>query len=152
MEQSKATSSSSLARILLVEDNEADIRLIRVGLEKTSINNKLTVIKDGERAWQYIKGEGSYSDVELPDLILLDLNIPRKGGRELLKQIKSTEKFQHIPVIILSTSEAAKDVQYCYRWHANCFITKPLNLDRFLEVIFSIEKFWFSIAELPTHE
>jgi chemotaxis family two-component system response regulator Rcp1 len=135
--------------ILLVEDNPGDIRLIVEVLKEGKIHNHLSVVEDGEEALAYLRREGSYQDVILPDIILLDLNLPKISGTEVLAEIKKDPMLKHIPVIILTTSEAEQDILKAYDLHANCYITKPVNLDQFLTVVRSIENFWLTIVKLP---
>ncbi len=135
--------------ILLVEDNPGDIRLIVEVLKEGKIHNHLSVVEDGEEALAYLRREGRYQDVILPDIILLDLNLPKISGTEVLAEIKKDPMLKHIPVIILTTSEAEQDILKAYDLHANCYITKPVNLDQFLTVVRSIENFWLTIVKLP---
>jgi len=138
--------------ILLVEDNEPDIRLTQEGIKETKIHNNLHVARDGEEAMNFLYKRGNYRDVVTPDLILLDLNLPKKDGREVLEEVKNDDALSHIPVVILTTSEAEKDIVKSYKLHANCYVTKPMGIDQFVEVIKAIEDFWFSIVKLPTEE
>ncbi|MGM0588974.1 MAG: response regulator [Bacteroidota bacterium] len=135
--------------ILLIEDNEADVRLTREGIKEAKINNNLSVVRDGEEAMDYLHKRNGFEDVPRPDLVLLDLNLPKKDGREVLEEIKSSEDLRRLPVVVLTTSEAEKDIVKSYELHANCYVTKPLGLDQFVEVIKAIEDFWFSIVKLP---
>lgn len=135
--------------ILLVEDNPGDIRLIVEVLKDGKLHNKLSIVQDGEQALAYLRREGSYQDAIVPDLILLDLNLPKINGTEVLAEIRQDTLLTHIPVIILTTSEAENDILKAYDLHANCYITKPVNLDDFLTVIRSIENFWLTIVKLP---
>jgi two-component system, chemotaxis family, response regulator Rcp1 len=135
--------------ILLVEDNTGDAELARDALENGKFKNNLHVVNDGERAMAFLRNEKPYTDVPRPDLILLDLNLPRKDGREVLAEIKSDNNLKRIPVVILTTSSAEEDIIKTYNLHANCFITKPLDLNQFLQVVKSIEEFWLSIVVLP---
>lgn len=136
--------------ILLVEDNEADIRLTVEGIKEAKIHNNLHITRDGDEAMDFLLNRGNHKDAVTPDLILLDLNLPKKDGREVLKEIKNDAELAHIPVVILTTSEAEKDIVKSYRLHANCYVTKPMGLDQFVEVIRVIENFWFSIVKLPS--
>lgn len=136
--------------ILLVEDNEGDIRLTQESIKEAKIRNNLYVTRDGEEAMDFLLHQGDYQNSVAPDLILLDLNLPKKDGREVLKEIKNDEKLSHIPVVVLTTSEAEKDIVKSYKLHANCYVTKPMGLDQFVEVIKVIENFWFSIVKLPS--
>jgi CheY-like chemotaxis protein len=135
--------------ILLVEDNPGDADLAREALTNTKINNNLFVVGDGEAAMDFLHKAEGYAEVPRPDLILLDLNLPRKDGREVLADIKSHHDFKRIPVVILTTSEAEEDILRSYDLHANCYVTKPIDLDQFIKVVRSIEDFWFSIVVLP---
>lgn len=135
--------------ILLVEDNPGDAELARVALKKSKIHNTLNMVEDGELAMAYLHREGVYADAARPDLILLDLNLPRKDGREVLDEIKSDPQLRRIPVVILTTSRAEEDVLKSYNLHANCYITKPIDLSQFMKVVKSIEDFWLSIVVLP---
>lgn len=137
--------------ILLVEDSAGDVRLIQKAL-KDRTRNRLHVVRDGVAAMQFLRKEGDYEGVPRPDLILLDLNLPRKDGREVLKEIKENPELLPIPVIVLSTSTADKDIVDSYKLKANCFVTKPSNLDQFVGVIRSIEDFWTSAARFPGGE
>lgn len=135
--------------ILLVEDNPGDIRLIVEVLKEGKINNNLSVVEDGEEALAYLRREGSYQDAIVPDIILLDLNLPKINGTEVLAEIKKDPLLKYIPVIILTTSEAEQDILRAYDLHANCYITKPVNLEQFLTVVRSIENFWLTLVKLP---
>jgi CheY-like chemotaxis protein len=135
--------------ILLVEDNPGDADLAREALEESKFNNDLHVVDDGEKAMAFLRREGVYANAPRPGLILLDLNLPRKDGREVLAEIKADDDLKRIPVVILTTSSAEKDVLKSYDLHANCFITKPIDLNQFLNVVKAIEDFWLSIVVLP---
>ncbi|MGI9145412.1 MAG: response regulator [Chloroflexota bacterium] len=135
--------------ILLVEDNPGDVRLTIEGLKDSRVRNTLHVAKDGAEAMQYLRREGQHADAPRPHLILLDLNMPRMDGREVLSEIKSDATLKTIPVVVLTTSRAEQDVLRSYELQANCFITKPVDLDQFLAVVKSIEDFWFTIVTLP---
>lgn len=135
--------------ILLVEDNPGDADLAREALEDSKIYNRLHVVDDGEKAMAFIRREGPYAGVPRPELILLDLNLPRKDGRQVLAEIKSDDNLKRIPVVILTTSQAEEDILKSYDLHANCYITKPIDLQQFLHVVRSIEQFWLSIVVLP---
>jgi two-component system, chemotaxis family, response regulator Rcp1 len=134
--------------ILLVEDSPGDVRLIEEAL-KDRVRNKLHVVSDGVAAMAFLRREGKYSEAPRPDLILLDLNLPKKDGREVLGEIKNNEELKQIPVIVLTTSNADPDIMKSYNLQANCYVTKPTNLDQFIGVIRSIEDFWMSVAKLP---
>ena len=135
--------------ILLVEDNPGDADLAREALEGSKFNNILNVVDDGEKAMEYLRRDGLYAEVSRPDLILLDLNIPKKDGRQVLAEIKEDDNLKRIPVVILTTSRAEEDVIKSYNLHCNCYITKPIDLNQFLSVVRSIEDFWLSIVVLP---
>ncbi|RLC93997.1 MAG: response regulator [Chloroflexi bacterium] len=135
--------------ILLVEDNPGDVRLTREGLKEGKMRNNLHVVEDGEEALAFLRKEGRYEDAPSPDLILLDLNLPKKDGRELLADIKGDENLKRIPVVILTTSKAHEDILRTYDLHANCYITKPVDLEQFINVVKSIEDFWLTIVKLP---
>ncbi|WP_200961667.1 response regulator [Paenibacillus sp. Soil724D2] len=140
---------SQNVEILLVEDNPGDIRLIVEVLKEGKINNNLSVVEDGEEALAYLRREGSYQEAIVPDIILLDLNLPKINGTEVLAEIKKDPQLKYIPVIILTTSEAEQDILRAYDLHANCYITKPVNLEQFLTVVRSIENFWLTLVKLP---
>ncbi|MCY2996198.1 MAG: response regulator [Planctomycetota bacterium] len=135
--------------ILLVEDNEGDARLAKEAMRDSKIRNKLHHVFDGEEALDFLRRKGPYAQSPRPDLILLDLNLPRKDGREVLAEIKSDADLKCIPVVVLTVSSAEEDVLKSYNLHANCYITKPIDLDQFLKVIRSIEDFWLTIVRLP---
>lgn len=135
--------------ILLVEDSPGDARLAREGLSECKIRNNLQVVDDGVKAMAFLRRQGEYAKAPRPDLILLDLNLPRKDGREVLREIKEDESLRMIPVVILTTSKAEEDIVKSYSLHANCYVTKPLMLQQFLDVVRSIEDFWFTIVRLP---
>ncbi len=137
------------ARILLVEDNPGDVRLTREALKDSRVINELTVVNDGVEALEYLHRQGAHAHASRPDLILLDLNLPRKDGREVLAEIKSDQKLQQIPVVVLTTSSAEKDVLQSSELAANAYVTKPIEFDEFAEAILSIQTFWFSIVTLP---
>jgi CheY-like chemotaxis protein len=135
--------------ILLVEDNPGDVRLTAEGLREGKIRNNLSVVGDGIEAMAFLRHEGKYSDAPRPDLILLDLNLPRKDGREVLAEIKADDELRRIPVVVLTTSSAEQDIVRTYDLAANCYVTKPLDFEAFVSVVKSIEEFWFSIVRLP---
>jgi len=135
--------------ILLVEDNPGDARLTLEAFKEGKVLNNLTVMKDGVEALEYLHRQGSYANSPQPDLILLDLNLRRKDGREVLEVIKADERLKKIPVVVLTTSAAEEDIARAYSRHANCYITKPVDLDQFLRVVHSIESFWLSLVKLP---
>ncbi|MBU7032750.1 MAG: response regulator [Theionarchaea archaeon] len=135
--------------ILLVEDSPGDVRLTIEALKEGKVHNNLHVVRDGVEAMKFLSKEGEYSGVPHPDLILLDLNLPKKDGREVLKEIKSDSRLKRIPVVILTISSAEEDILKTYNLHANCYITKPVDLDQFIKVVKSIEDFWLEIVRLP---
>lgn len=135
--------------VLLVEDNPGDVRLTQEALKEGRIVNRLSVVPDGVEAIEFLSRRGKYANSPRPDLILLDLNLPRKNGGEVLQEIKTDPDLRRIPVMVLTTSSAEKDMLEAYSLHANCFITKPVDLNQFLEVVRSIEHFWFHIVTLP---
>lgn len=135
--------------ILLVEDNEGDILLTTEALTEAKIANKISVVKDGWSAVQFLEKKGEYSNEVSPDLVLLDINLPKMNGHEVLESIKSNPDIKHIPVIILTTSSAETDILLSYQKFANCYVTKPVNVNDFLRVVTSIENFWVSIVQLP---
>ncbi len=136
-------------QILLVEDNPGDVRLTMEALKEAKVVNTLTVVKDGIEALSLLRREGPHAGAARPDLILLDLNLPRKDGREVLAEIKADDKLKRIPVVILTTSKDEQDVLKTYDLYANCYITKPVDLDQFITVVKSIEDFWLGIVILP---
>ena len=138
--------------ILLVEDNPGDARLAMEALKESKIHNHLHVVMDGEEASDFLFRKGKHAEANHPDLILLDLNLPKKDGRELLAEIKNDPVLKRIPVVILTTSKAEEDIIKTYNLHANCYITKPLDLDQFMKVIKSIEEFWLTIVVLPPNK
>jgi chemotaxis family two-component system response regulator Rcp1 len=135
--------------ILLVEDNPADVRLTQEALKEGKVRNRLSVAKDGLEALAMLRREGNFENAPRPDLILLDLNLPRMDGRELLAIVKEDPRFRRIPVVILTTSKAEEDIVRTYNLHANCYISKPVDLDQFIAVVKSIDDFWLSIVRLP---
>lgn len=138
--------------ILLVEDNPGDVRLTKEALKDAKVLNEIYVARDGVEAMQFVHREGSFANAPIPDLILLDLNLPRKDGREVLAEIKKDPKLQHIPVVVLTTSKADEDIIKTYNLHANAYITKPVDLNRFVEIMHALEQFWFTIVKLPPKE
>lgn len=138
--------------ILLVEDNPGDVRLTKEALKDAKMLNDVHVVQDGVEAMAFLHREGAYAKVPMPDLILLDLNLPRKDGREVLAEVKEDPKLKRIPVVILTTSKADEDIIRTYNLHANAYITKPVDLNRFIEIIHTLEEFWFSIVKLPPKE
>jgi chemotaxis family two-component system response regulator Rcp1 len=137
--------------VLLVEDSPGDVRLTREAFKDAKVHINLHVASDGAEAMDFLNHEGKHSSVPRPDLILLDLNLPKKDGREVLEEIKQSPGLKSIPVVILTTSASDADILRSYRLHANCYITKPVGLDGFLEVVKSIDSFWLSVVKLP-HE
>ena len=138
--------------ILLIEDNPGDVRLTKEALKEGKLINNLHVVEDGVEGLAFLRKEGNYKNEPLPDLILLDLNLPKKDGRELLAEIKEDEHFKQIPVVVLTTSKAEADIIQSYESHANCYITKPVDMNQFIKIVQSIEHFWFSIVKLPPNE
>jgi two-component system, chemotaxis family, response regulator Rcp1 len=136
--------------ILLVEDNAGDARLAKEAIREAKVRNNLTWVADGVEALALLRKEGKYAQASRPDLILMDLNLPRKDGRELLADIKSDESLRRIPVVVLTTSQAEDDIHKAYHLYANCYISKPVDLDQFLKVVKSIEDFWLTIVKLPS--
>ena len=137
--------------ILLVEDNAGDVRLTREALREADVSIELNAVPDGEQALAFLRGEGSHAGAGRPDLILLDLNLPRKDGREVLSEIKEDDELKRLPVVVLTTSAADEDVMRSYQLHANFYITKPVDLDRFLSVVKGIDEFWLSVVRLPSN-
>jgi len=135
--------------ILLVEDDPADVELIRETMANSKIVTHLHVVENGVEALKFLRREGKYADAPQPDLILLDLNLPRMDGRALLAEMRADERLKSIPVVVLTTSQAEEDIIKCYNHHANCYITKPLDFNQFMEVTKSIEEFWLTIVRLP---
>ena len=136
--------------ILLVEDNPGDVRLTREGLRQTTVKHRLHVVADGEEAMAFLRQEASHADAVRPDLILLDLNLPRKDGREVLSEVKSDPTLRQIPVVVLSTSADEGDIAHAYDHHANCYVTKPLDLNGFIEAVRTVEDFWLKLVQLPS--
>jgi two-component system, chemotaxis family, response regulator Rcp1 len=135
--------------ILVVEDNAGDARLIKEVLNDSKILSSLFLASDGVEAMDFLRNRGKYKKAPKPDLIILDLNLPRKDGREVLNEVKNDEMLRHIPVVIMTISQAEEDILKSYNLHANCYITKPIDLNQFIKVVKSIEDFWFSIVKLP---
>jgi CheY-like chemotaxis protein len=135
--------------VLLVEDNPGDAQLTRIALEDSKISIHLNVVEDGVEAMAFLRKQGKYITVAHPDIVLLDLNLPRKDGREVLAEIKADEKLKRIPVVVLTTSQAEEDILKAYNLSANCYITKPVDFDQFVKIVQSIENFWFAIVKLP---
>jgi chemotaxis family two-component system response regulator Rcp1 len=135
--------------ILLVEDNPGDERLTREALKEGKVYSNLHWVKDGVEAMEFLRRRGKYQDVPRPDIILLDLNLPKKDGREVLQDIKNDDALKRIPVVVLTTSKAEEDVLRTYNLHANCYVTKPVDLEKFIVVVKSIDVFWLTVATLP---
>jgi chemotaxis family two-component system response regulator Rcp1 len=145
-------SQSQLVDILLVEDNAGDVRLTQEVLKDSKVRNNLAIATNGEEALLRLRKQGKFKDSVRPDLILLDLNLPIKDGREVLAQIKADENLKRIPVVVLTTSKAEEDILKTYNLHANCYVTKPVDLDQFVNVVRSLEDFWLAIVKLPNHK
>jgi len=137
------------AEFLLVEDNPGDVRLTQEALKECKLRNNLSVVGDGVEALAFLRREGKYADAPKPDVILLDLNLPRKGGREVLAEIKADPVLRRIPVVVITSSEAEQDVLASYDLHVNCYVNKPVDLDQFIKVVRSIGTFWLTIVKLP---
>jgi CheY-like chemotaxis protein len=144
------TNNPKLVEILLVEDSPADVLITREAFSEFRILNRLHVVEDGVEALAFLHQEGKYASMPRPDLILLDLNLPRKNGREVLAEIKNDKEFKTIPVVVLTTSHSEKDVIQSYDQHANCYIVKPVGFDNFVEALKTIRQFWFSVVTLPS--
>jgi len=144
------TGTGRLIEILLVEDNPGDVQLTREALHDAKLRNHLSNVKDGVEALAFLRRKGPYSAAPRPDLILLDLNLPRKDGREVLAEIKNDENLRRIPVVVLTTSRDEWDVLGAYDLHANCYVVKPVGLEQFITIVKSIEDFWFDIVKLPS--
>ncbi|HEX2333194.1 MAG TPA: response regulator [Burkholderiales bacterium] len=135
--------------ILLVEDNPGDVRLTREALKEGKVYSNLHAVKDGVEAMEFLRHQGRFRDVPRPDIILLDLNLPKKDGREVLHEIKTDDSLKRIPVVVLTTSKAEEDVLRTYDLHANCYVTKPVDLEKFMVVVKSIDVFWLTVVTLP---
>ena len=138
--------------ILLVEDNPGDVRLTQEALKEAKVTNRLHVAEDGVEAMDFLRRKGKHADAPRPDVILLDLNLPRKDGREVLAEVKADEDLRRIPVVVLTVSNDHEDIFKTYDLHANCYITKPIDLDQFMKVVKSVEEFWLTIVKLPPNE
>jgi chemotaxis family two-component system response regulator Rcp1 len=138
--------------ILLIEDNIGDIRLTEEALKESSLIVNLSVVRDGMEAMNFLRREGDHANALTPDLVLLDLNLPRKDGREVLQEIKTDSSLKRIPVVVLTTSEAESDILATYGFHANCYINKPVDMDQFIKIVNMLEEFWFTIVRLPPLE
>jgi len=145
----EAPPKSGVIELLLVEDSEPDVRLTKEALKEAKVWNNLWVVEDGVEAMEFLRRQGRHTDAPRPDLILLDLNLPRKDGRQVLQEIKADPSLRRIPVVILTTSRDEADVLRAYDLHANCYITKPVDFNRFMEVVKSIEDFWLTVVRLP---
>lgn len=137
------------AEVLLVEDSPGDVRLTREALKEGKVRNNLSVVCDGVEAMAFLRREGNYAGAPRPDIVLLDLNMPRKDGREVLAEMKADERLKRIPVVVLTTSEAEADILKTYDLHANCYLTKPVDLEQFISIVKSVEDFWLTIVRLP---
>ena len=135
--------------VLLVEDDPADVELTREGLKDSKMMMTLNVVNDGIEAMKYLRREAPHTDAVRPDLIILDLNMPKKDGREVLRELKADDGLKSIPVVVLTTSQAAWDIQKCYELGANCWITKPIGLDEFIKIVGTVQDFWFTVVKLP---
>lgn len=142
-------SATHLIEILMVEDNPGDVRLTREAMKEGKVNNRLSVVGDGVQALEFLRHQGRFADAPRPDLILLDLNLPRKDGREVLAELKADPEFKRIPVVVLTTSQAEQDVLRAYDLHANCYITKPVDFNQFMQVVQQIDDFWVNVVTLP---
>ncbi len=138
--------------ILLAEDSAADVRLTREALKDAKVLNRMSVVRDGVEVMAFLRRQSPHENAPRPDLVLLDLNMPKMDGREVLAKMKSDEDLKRIPVVVLSTSQSEEDILQSYNLHANCFITKPVDLNQFITVVKSIEHFWLTIVELPPEE
>ncbi len=142
--------NTEIMHVLLVEDNPGDIRLTQEAFKEGTVPEELHVVKDGVEALEFLRKQGKYALSPTPDIILLDLNLPRKDGREVLAEVKTDEVLRFIPIIVLTTSDSEQDITKAYSLYANCFITKPVDLDQFIFIIRQIEIFWFQVIKLPT--
>lgn len=138
-------------RVLLVEDSRADARLMVEVFKEEHINVDVDIVRDGEEAMDYLKQQGKYKAAPVPKLIILDLNMPKKDGREVLAEVKSDSKLSTIPVVVLTTSQSEEDIQKSYKLHASCFVTKPLELEKFIAIIKSLDSFWFKAVRFPAN-
>ncbi len=139
-------------QVLLVEDNPGDVRLTKEALKEGKMLNRVTVVGDGVEALSFLRRQGKYADAGQPDLILLDLNLPKKDGRQVLAEIKADPGLKRIPVVVLTTSSAEEDILKTYDLHANCYVTKPVDLEQFMRVVKSIEDFWVTVVKLPSED
>lgn len=138
--------------ILLVEDNPGHVRLTQEAFKEIKLSNQLHVVRDGEEAMAFLHRQGQYANAVRPDLILLDLNLPKKDGRQVLAELKADEALKRIPVVVLTTSKAEQDITQVYDLHTNCYITKPIDMEQFITVVQAIGDFWLSIVKLPSHD
>jgi len=135
--------------ILLVEDNPGDVRLVQEAMRAAKMRNRIHVVEDGVEAMEFLRHQGRFADVPRPDLILLDLNLPKKDGREVLAEVKNDPELKRIPVVVLTTSQVESDVLQAYDLHANCYVVKPVDFSRFMDVVRQIDSFWVSVVTLP---
>lgn len=147
-----STEVVDVAQFLLVEDNPGDVRLTREALKESKLRNNLSVVGDGEEALAFLRRQPPYENAPRPDVILLDLNLPRKSGREVLAEIKADPDLKRIPVVVITSSEAEQDILASYDLHVNCYVTKPVDLDQFIKVVRSVSEFWLTIVRLPPAE
>jgi chemotaxis family two-component system response regulator Rcp1 len=149
MRAKKMAKEDEKIEILLVEDNPGDVRLIREGLKGSTIVGHISVVEDGEAAMEFLYRKGRFTEAPIPDIILLDLNLPKKDGREVLAEIKQNDELKRIPVVVLTSSQAEQDITMTYELHANCYLTKPLDLSEFNAMIHSFEQFWLARVVFP---
>jgi chemotaxis family two-component system response regulator Rcp1 len=149
MRAKKMAKEDEKIEILLVEDNPGDVRLIREGLKGSTIVGHISVVEDGEAAMEFLYRKGRFTEAPIPDIILLDLNLPKKDGREVLAEIKQNDELKRIPVVVLTSSQAEQDITMTYGLHANCYLTKPLDLSEFNAMIHSFEQFWLARVVFP---
>ena len=147
-----SASQDQLVEILLVEDNPGDVMLTQVAFREGKVRNNMNVVGDGMEAMQFLRREGKYADAPRPDVILLDLNMPRMGGLEVLAELKDDPDLRRVPVVVLTTSQAEEDIVRSYDLHANCYITKPVDLEKFMSVVKTLEDFWLEVVRLPPRE
>jgi CheY-like chemotaxis protein len=141
--------NADLISVLLVDDDPGDVLLVREAFDDHKVGNLLSVVSDGVEALEYVRAQGSYSDASRPDLILLDLNLPRKSGIEVLQEIKSDPELSTVPVVVLTTSEAEEDILRAYKLHANAYITKPVDFEQFTRIVHQIDEFFIGLVKLP---
>ncbi|MCX7898280.1 MAG: response regulator [Rhodocyclaceae bacterium] len=147
-----STELVDVAQFLLVEDNPGDVRLTQEALKESKLRNHLSVVGDGEEALAFLRRKPPYENAPRPDVILLDLNLPKKNGREVLAEIKADPDLRRIPVVVITSSEAEQDILMSYDLHVNCYVTKPVDLDQFIKVVRSVSEFWLTIVRLPPAE